>query len=43
MRSTNPLGMASTLHATLFYHSYEFAASVLRLFPIIYGATLLDQ
>jgi hypothetical protein len=47
MRSSTPYGMPSTLHATLFYRSrdcsLELAVSVFRLFPIIYGATVLDQ
>jgi hypothetical protein len=47
MRSTTPHGMASTRHAALSYHewpqSHSSTASVFSLFPIIYGATLLDQ
>jgi hypothetical protein len=47
MRSTGPHGPASTRHAALFYRDMNSimspAASVYHLFPIIYGATLLDQ
>ena len=33
MRSTTPHGIASTLHATLFYHACAFAASVFSWIP----------
>jgi hypothetical protein len=44
-RSSTPYGMPSTRRATLFYRvrCRTPAASVSSLFPIIYGATLLDQ
>ena len=46
-RSTGPHGPASTRRAALFYRDTDLtvppAASVSSLFPIIYGATLLDQ
>ena len=40
-----PYGIAFDLRATLFYRSNKFepAASVSSLFPIIYGANVLDQ
>ena len=38
-----PLPATFNARGTLFYHSYESAASVYCLFPIIIGAKLLDQ